>query len=248
MNYHQWHQFFYQNQIHFKEMKWEEETQLSQQELNILTKSLQQFQRGENSEGKSLFKYAKDFNDDGYVDSIKLFIKEEQTHAAVLGKFMAHNDIKRIKSHWVDNVFRKLRRLASLENSVTVLITAEIIAAIYYQALRDATNSINLRKICDQILKDEEMHINFQSYTLSLFYQKKSRFRKMRNRIFHRTLMRGTILVVWLHHRKVYQLGGFSFSRFYRETWKEFKRAENMLMKNDVIEIRNCQLTDIKFI
>lgn len=215
---------------------------LTSKEKKIISKSIQQFQRGENSEGKSLFKYAKDFNEPFYVETIKLFIREEQTHAAVLGNFMKQNNIPKIKSHWVDNVFRKLRQLASLENSVTILITAEIIAAIYYQALRDATHSKNLKMICEQILIDEEMHINFQSYTLQIFYEKKSRFRKWTSRLFHRILMKGTILVVWLHHKKVYQAGGFSFKKFYQATWQEFKRAENMLMKNSIPQLNQTIL------
>lgn len=242
MNYKNWHDYYFENQNHFSKINFDKVEKLSSKDKKIISKSIQQFQRGENSEGKSLFKYAKDFNEPYYVETIKLFIREEQTHATILGNFMKQNNIPKIKSHWVDNVFRKLRQLTSLENSVTILITAEIIAAIYYQALRDATTSRNLKMICEQILIDEEMHINFQSYTLHIFYEKKSRFRKWSSRLFHRILMKGTILVVWLHHKKVYKTGGFTFKKFYQATWQEFKRAENMLMKNSIHKLNQTVL------
>ncbi|MED4702270.1 hypothetical protein ABEU80_06045 [Bacillus velezensis] len=46
--------------------------------------------------------------------------------------------------------FRRLRRFASLEQSITVLLTG----------------SVCLQSICRQILIDEEKHIEFQAETL----------------------------------------------------------------------------------
>ncbi|MDQ8055671.1 hypothetical protein RER83_05390 [Bacillus velezensis] len=46
--------------------------------------------------------------------------------------------------------FRRLRRFASLEQSITVLLTG----------------SVCLQSICGQILIDEEKHIEFQAETL----------------------------------------------------------------------------------
>lgn len=247
MTFKNWYHYYESNQNHFSKMNWIEKKELSENEIKLIAFSLQQFQRGENSEGKSLFKYAKGFDNDDYLKTIRLFIKEEQTHAMVLGKLMELNGIEKIKGHWVDNVFRKLRKLASLENSVTVLVTAEIIAAVYYKALRDATNSVNLQNICRQILVDEEMHINFQSFTLQQFYNKKSKFGKWRARFFHRFLMSGTIAVVGWQHKKVLKAGGYNYRKFKKEVWQEFNRMERMIGKKSEIELRFIEKREMVF-
>jgi len=155
MNYSDWVSYFKYNKSHFDWFSQPKNSELTKVEKSIIKASIQQFQRGENSEGKNLFKYSKDLENSLYIDVIKLFIKEEQTHAKVLGMFMKAEGIERISGHWVDNVFRKLRNLASLENSVMVLITAEIIATVYYIALKNATDSRTLKTLCRQILANE---------------------------------------------------------------------------------------------
>ncbi|MBS1599442.1 MAG: hypothetical protein JST75_14545 [Bacteroidetes bacterium] len=236
MNFSYWKNYFISNASHFEDVDWNQKDILSPDEKRIITTSLQQFQKGEQSEGKHFYSFAKTFPDPRYAETIRLFIREEQTHAYVLGKFMDMNGIARIKKHWVDNIFRWLRKLTDLENTVTVLITAEIIAKIYYKALRNATGSRILQQLCDQILKDEEQHISFQSNTLNLFYTKKSRIRKFFNRFCHQVLMVGTICIVWVDHQRVLKTGGYSFSSFFMETMLVFLEAEKLIQKQIKME------------
>lgn len=238
MTFNDWKNYYQDNQGHFDWLKQHEIDTLSKAEKKIVQKSLQEFQKGENSEGKNLIHYAREFGNQDYLEAIILFIKEEQRHALVLGEFMKVNEIPKIKTHWVDSVFRGLRKLAGLENSVTILLTAEVISAIYYKGLYKATNSNSLKMMCNRILIDEEMHINFQTFTLGQFYQKKSSFGKFINRVFHRTLMFGTTIVVWTGHRKVLKNGGYSFLKFYKETFEEYNRAVNMIKGKMQIELR----------
>lgn len=228
-NFNYWLNHFKTNQNQFNHITWCTHSELTSKEISIITSSIQQFQKGENSEGKHLIQYAKQQGDTTYLQTIKLFIKEEQKHALVLGKYMETHKIDKIKSHWIDGVFRNLRKLSSLENSILVLLTAEIIAAIYYIALRDCTNSKTLKAICNQILQDEDMHINFQSYTLSHFYSIKSLISKIYSRLFHKILMIGTIMIVWLYHKDVLLNGGFSFSFFYKSVFDEYKKSEKII-------------------
>jgi hypothetical protein len=231
MSYNHWKKYFEHNSSHFKHIQWDEADILSAEEKNVITKSLQQFQEGENSEGKHLFHFAKSLNDPDYLDAIRLFIKEEQTHALVLGKFMNKHSISKSKGHWVDGVFRWVRKLFGLENSIVVLVTAEIISKVYYDALKNATGSVILRQLCDQILEDEEQHIAFQCHTLNLLYHKKSFLSKFLGRSWHLFLMTGTILVVWIYHKKVLKKGGYYLSRFFLQTMLTFLSADE-LVKN----------------
>ena len=229
MEYTYWKAYFENNQSHFRHINWEEPDELTEEEKRLITKSIQQFQHGENSEGKNLFQFARTMNNEEYLQSIRLFIKEEQTHARVLGRFMDKYGIQKIKGHWVDDVFRRLRKLTGLENSVLVLTTAEIISKIYYDALSNATGSSLLQKICAQILQDEEQHIAFQCNTLNVLYQRKSGSKAFISRSWHLALMTGTIFVVWWFHKKVLKKGGYYFSRFFLQTMLVFLNADELI-------------------
>ena len=65
------------------------------------------------------------------------------------------------------------------------------------------TASKTLQEICIQILKDEEMHVNFQSITLHLFFQRHNNILKFFKRVTHHILMGATIFIVWKYHKKV---------------------------------------------
>jgi len=233
MNYIEWEIYFQQNQVHFRDIDFVAPDELTAHEKRIIYTSLQQFQRGENSEGKHLFAFAKTNPDPAYLRCISLFIREEQSHARVLGAFMDRHGIRRIKGHWVDGVFRWLRKFSGLENTIRVLLTAEIISKVYYVALYNATGSSLLKKICRQILKDEDQHIAFQCDTLQFFYKSKSSVGKFLTRGWHFVLMTGTILVVWLHHRKVLKKGRFGLPKFFQSTLHVFFQSEEIIKGKD---------------
>src|SRR5882724_1428986 len=237
MDFSYWKNYFVSNSSHFEDINWNEQEHLTKHEKEIISSSLQQFQKGEQSEGKHFFSFARTFPDPFYLETIRLFILEEQAHAHVLGKFMDMNGIPRIRKHWVDDIFRRLRKLADLENTITVLITAEIIAKVYYKALKNATGSALLKQLCDQILNDEDQHIAFQSYTLNLFYSRKGKIRKFFNRAWHQLLMLGTICIVWFGHRDVLKAGGHSFATFFVETMLVFLETEKCIRKKNKLQL-----------
>lgn len=224
-----WQQYFLGNRNHFDHLEWKDGHTLTVQEKKKISQSIRQFQRGEHSEGKHFLQFAQRLQDASYTEAVKLFIKEEQDHAAVLGKFMEAEGIPKLGKDWLDNVFRRLRKLAGLEGSVTVLLTAEIIAMVYYKALFNATRSAILKQICLQVLKDEEMHLRFQSYTLECLYKHKSGFASVFSRTVHHILMAGTIFMVWLWHYKVLIQGGYSFLQYIKEAWREFTGCQHMI-------------------
>lgn len=238
VTYQNWHCYFIGNKDHFSDIAWTGKAELTRQETQLIATALQQFQKGENSEGKHLIRFARRNGDPAYLDAITGLIREEQKHALVLWKFMSENNIRRIRGHWVDGVFRRLRQFGGLENSIRVLITAEIIAAVFYRGFRDATHSPTLRAICEQILRDEEMHINFQSFTLRNFYVKKGHIGKLFTRGVHRVLMIGTTVVVWLMHSRLLKTGGFTYRKFDRAVFREYARATGMIRGVGPIDMR----------
>ena len=223
-----WYCHFEANRDHFADINWEEDS-LKSEEKKIILSSIQQFQRGENSEGKHLFHASKEMKDPLYTKTTKLFILEEQTHGQVLGRFMEKHYIERIRDHRIDRVFRWLRKSAGLHQTIAVLLTSEIIAKVYYKALCAATGSLLLKSICVQILKDEDNHIYYQCYTSSRLYKKQNILKRIIGRNFHYGLMLVTIIIVWIYHRKVLRAGQVSFWEYCQESIKIFNCSYDLI-------------------
>lgn len=235
MNFQYWFNYFQNNQSHFGKIDWDIDDALSQEEKRWIATSLQQFQRGESSEGKHLFAFAKAFSNPSYLECIKLFIREEQKHAWVLKRYMDKHSLPTIKRHWIDVVFRKLRKLSGIFNIVVILLIAEIIAKVYYKALFKSTRSTLLQNICIQILQDEEAHIAFQCHTLQeVLLQRRTTANKLLVTILYPVLMSGTIVMVWLYHKAVLKRGGYSFPHFYNVTMEIFNNCKEVILLKEI--------------
>ncbi|HWD37818.1 MAG TPA: hypothetical protein VG944_03155 [Fimbriimonas sp.] len=208
---------------------WRLGAELSDTEKRAITKSVQSFQLGESSEGNHLRRAAKQWSeansDLAYCESVDLFIKEEQRHARELGRFLELNSIDLIEKNWTDSLFRSIRRLAGLELSIMVLLTAEIVAQVYYVALAASTKSGILAAICNQIVKDEEQHVRFQCERLAIMARGRGLTHVMFRYGFQRAFLFCALPVVWSGNRQAYRAGGYSYSRFFSETWLAFNRA-----------------------
>ena len=218
-----WTEHFEHNRNHMEHVPWHKDQAVTGDERRAIEKSIAVFQLGENSEGSSFIRAGRDYatktGDFEYLNALKLFIKEEQNHSAVLGRFMAQQNIPSIQKEWTDSGFRLVRKLAGLNVCITVLITAEIIAAIYYRALGQATSSPVLRAICGQILIDEAHHLQFQAGTLAKERSIWNPLKRWFYRQLHRLFMFATILIVAKEHGRVYRAGGLSFFQWFAMTW-----------------------------
>lgn len=162
-----WTEFFRANRARACPAIWEDGHILTEAERKAVSRSISTFQLGESSSGDHFQRKADEFGqrseDEAYGEAVRLFIAEENHHAYLLGEFMDRHRIPRIYTRWTDAIFRKIRKLAGLELNIRVLVGAEIVAKIYYTALRDCTNSAALRQICILILQDEVHHLVFQT-------------------------------------------------------------------------------------
>lgn len=206
---------------------------LTDAEKEAVISSVQEFQLGENSEGKNLHRLAKEYaeedGDPDYLLAVEYFIREEQRHARYLQDFLASEGFGAIKNRWADSVFRQLRNLAGLEVSVAVLVTAEIIAEVYYAALKEATRSPMLRAICHRVLRDEEAHVRFQAERLAMLRRDRPKSGMTLTRLLHRALFFGAVLVVWRNHGGAIRRGGFDFRDYWQRCWKQFGIASKIM-------------------
>ncbi len=229
----EWRRYYEENARSLLKIPWELGHEITEEEQKAITSSVQDFQAGESSEGRHLFQYAKDYaektGDHEYTEAIRLFIAEEQRHARDLAHFMQRNGIPLVKTTFTDGVFRRLRQVfGGLEISIGVLVTAEIIAKVYYAALQRATNSVVLQTLCRQILRDEVKHVEFQVERLGILRAKRNWLLLKGTRAIQRFLFLGTCIVVWAFHSKVFRKSGYGFRDYWWANWMEFEEAFQM--------------------
>ena len=225
----QWRDHFLRNDQNLLEIPWQRGAEVTDAEKQAIAESVREFQLGESSEGRHFLQAAQDYaartGDQDYVHALRLFIREEQRHARELGRFLTLAGIPLASKSWPDTVFRWLRHRVGLEVTVCVLITAEVIAEVYYQALRDATGSTVLRRICEQILQDEVEHVRFQCERLAILRRDRSPWKVLAAHGLQRFLFWGTCFVVRHKHRRALKAGGYGFRRYWRECWKHMNVA-----------------------
>lgn len=214
-DYDKWAAYFAKNDAHRLNIDFSQELKLSTQEKKLIFPSIRAFQKGEGSDGHYLMKIVNEYvyknGYSAYKDAMQWFIKEENWHSAYLKKYMDFHKVKSMKHSFLDHVFRKLRQSGGLKSEIIILVTAEMIALTYYDALAEATESPALKSICKQMLHDELPHIMFQSHTLS-------RLRlTMSDHLLRLLLMIVTSLFVWMAFHRLYRTGGYSFYRFMKD-------------------------------
>jgi len=224
-----WLAFFRTNADTPDRIPWTDRSTLSAAERRAVIESIGEFQLGESSEGGHLRdaadRYALATGDAAYAAAIRLFIREEQRHAAYLARLLAAEGAPLKGRTWADSVFRKLRHLAGLETAICVLLTAEIIAQVYYAALRRATGSRVLRAICRRVLADEAAHVRFQAERIALLRRTRSAPRLMLSMALQRLLFAAALGVVWRNHGPVLRRGNLGALGFWRAGWRAFEHA-----------------------
>ena len=236
--YEHWYCHFLENRDRSLALPWHDSDPLSAAERGLVGRAIQQFQLGEWGKGRGLVRRASAqralASDPWFLPSLELFIAEEQAHSEILGRFLDREGVPRLRSHWLDAVFRRLRKLAGLEVSVMVLVTAEVLAMPFYQALRDATGSQLLRAICWRIICDEAAHVNFQALTIGLV-RRPILSRSARVRSFcHSMLFQSTALLLWQQHRRLFRAAGWDFRRFWKEARRGFARLQFQIRQASV--------------
>lgn len=221
-----WRQYFEMNAQSRASLPWSLGAALSPTEITAIAASMAEFQLGEQSEGRHLTAQAQAYagDDQEFPVTIRLFIAEEQRHARDLGRFMRLCNLP-LRSHTGrDQLFRWLRR-GNLETTLSILITAEIVATLYYPALGAATQSELLQALCTQIAAEEKQHVCFQAEQLHELRQTRSPFGMALTLAMQRLVFAFTLVVVWFGHRRVLSRGGLSWRQWWQQSWQVFETA-----------------------
>jgi hypothetical protein len=208
-------------------LPWQDAYRLTPAELSAVAASIAQFQLGESGDGRRLLRHgerlSRRLGQPELLEALRFFVKEEQRHSRLMGRFLEMHGVPLLKSHWVDHAFRRIRGLAGAELNVRVLATAEVLAMSYFRALREATASPLLRAICSRILADEAAHIRFQAFAIRLLQGNRTALLRRIAWIAHSILLRGTAIIVWREHRPVFIAAGFSRAHLHAESVRWFR-------------------------
>ncbi len=217
MNRH-WLSYFRANQSEPDEIPWDRAQAPPNEIAHFFIPSLQQFQLGEGASGVTFLelgrRHAVASADHDFIEALALFIAEEQRHSALLCRYLRSIGVPLIEKHWVDKMFRRIRKLAGLECMVTVLVIAEIMAVPYYAAVHRLSACPVLRAICVRILREEAQHLRFQASTLRSLQKRRSPLFIALTRTFQRALLLATCALLWAEHHQVLRAGGFTVTSF----------------------------------
>jgi hypothetical protein len=222
----EWLDWYRTNAARVRPVPWETGAGISLSERLAIGRSLQGWQLGETSDGRHLRAVAVAFaarvGDPDYVTAVDLFIREEQRHGELLGRFLDLAGIGRRSFDWGDCLFRIARYgLTSMETWTTPVIMVETLATIYYAAIRRATGSPVLWAVCTQILADEGPHLRFQCERLARIYRRRSRPGFRITMMIHRVAFATIVLLVWIGHRSALRAGGLGFRSYWRAAWQK---------------------------
>ena len=244
----EWCDYFTANAANRLAVPWDEGLGATPAELATVLPSLRAWQLGETSDGSHLLAaarhYAAKVGDPEFIDAVRLFILEEQRHGCDLGRVLDLAEVPRAAANWGDTLFRTLRYIAqSMEVWATPVVMVETHAMVFYNAIRRATPSPVLRRVCEQILADEVPHLRFQCERLAVLHRNRPRLLLAATMLGHRLLFTLITLAVWCGHRRALRAGGYGFRRFWRTVWGKmgrcWQRMEPRQYRWDSVEIPN---------
>lgn len=220
----EWVAYFRANASRDWPLPWRRSAEVTPAELACIARSLQAWQLGETSDGGHLraaaARYAQRIGDPDYAVAVELFIREEQRHGAMLGRFLDLAGVGRRQVDWGDRLFRAARYfITDIEAWTTPVVMVETLAVVYYNAVRRATRSPLLRSICARILADEIPHLRFQCERLALLFARRSRPALALTLLGQRLCFLAVMLLVWMGHRGPLRAGGYPWHRYWRASW-----------------------------
>ncbi|HEV8002550.1 MAG TPA: 4-hydroxy-3-methylbut-2-enyl diphosphate reductase [Planctomycetaceae bacterium] len=229
----QWVRHFRNNAKAEAEVLWDNPRRLSTSERQAVLRSIQIFQLGESGGGTRLLRaaerYCRQHGDRLYLKALRLFILEERRHAAWLARFLEREGTDLLSRQWTNGVFRRFRNWLGLELMLAVLLAAELMARVYYAALRDATDDPVLRAICRRILCDEGWHVRFQCDRLGDIRSGRAATLRSLTAWAERLGFRAVCVAVWLNHAPVFRAAGLGFRTFWRKAGREFWSAQRLI-------------------
>ena len=205
-----------------------------------LIRSLQRFQAGEDGDGSTLIAAAARAGDPVYMAAVRLFVAEEQSHAARLANVLRYAGAAPITGHWTDTVFVLLRRGGGLRLELMTLMLAEVVALRYYAALRDGSGDAYVSGVAARILADEHRHVPFHVDRLRRGFSGTPLAARLAAVGGWWIMMAGAALVVALDHGGALRTLGVTRRRFVTDVLRLFRPAATTVFGRPPTTVRTA--------
>jgi hypothetical protein len=228
-----WCGYFRRQRGRLLPIPWRCGADLTRAERDLIAPSLQVFQQGEAQEGRHFYRcaeaHAAASGDADYAKAHRLFMDEETRHGHDLARFLALAGVPALSEQsLLARAFCWFGSRGGLEPTLLVILMSELIALVYYAALRRATGSFLLQRLCTQILRDEKQHVRFQCERLAILRRDRPDLLLDLTRALDVILFVGAGLACWCSHRRVLRAGGLGFIDFWRAAWRRFNTARRL--------------------
>jgi hypothetical protein len=200
----------------------------------IIAGSLPAWQLGETSDGRHLRAAARQYavaqDDAAFLSAVELFIREEQRHGAALGEWLDLAGIPRKRRDLGDTLFRLCRyAIPNYAVWASVVVMVESMAEIYYAAVCRLSPCPRLRAECEQILRDEVRHIQFQCEHLASARRHLPGWLRTGLSAAERLFYEVVCTAVWLAHGELLTAGGTGRRRFRKLAAQKFRITQGLI-------------------
>lgn len=226
-NWNKWFKHFKRNSLAPIRENMESISNLSDEKLTALHRSLAIFQLGEAGEGR----IAKQIDsvhifgvNKAYRECIKLFVKEEGKHGRILALMVRSLGGKLLEHNWTESLFSFGRRLLGIRLKLLVLLAAEAVSVVFYKIFIRELPLSGMRAALIEITRDEEFHLRFHQEFFKIRIG--TNLHKIIFKLLWRSVTLLAFIVVVLDHHKSLMVFGISFSRTYQDYFKIVRSVE----------------------
>ena len=160
--------------------------------------------------------------DPAYIQSLRLFVKEEQWHADIATRYLSLRQMKGRAGGINRAMARSLMKPLGLRFELSILLLSEIAALTVSRLLLKATNDEALRGLLTQGIHDHECHIAFHSERLTTEFADFNFIRRNLRRWRLRAMFTALVTGLTLRHRRLLRAIGCSKTQFARQAWHTF--------------------------
>jgi hypothetical protein len=217
-----WLKYFEHNRDHRAPIPWEDRIDVAPHLRKVFIRSLQKFQIGESGEGRHLRKLSAATGNAEYAAAMELFIREEQRHAELMAGILKRMNASLLTSDWTDNCFMFMRHMSGLHTELLVVLMPEMIARVYFDALRRGFPNPAMNAVFTQIVQDEEGHLAFHVDFLNELFSNLSFARRIAVQTIWRLAFRAVCVVVYYDHGSLLGALGSSPKKFWDECGRVF--------------------------
>jgi hypothetical protein len=222
-NMQKWLKHFDENRKNRPEPDWTAPLEMSGRPLELLRRSIQQFQLGDGGGPAYLIAWNRDLylSDPSVKRLVDLWFREEREHSRLLGGMLRRLGGEEIKNHWSFSLFCGVRKLLGVRFELSALLCTEIVSHVYYKMLRKHGSDPALRDMCNLIIRDETGHIAFHRSRLAEeSAEHPGKYGVAWEWMLRmRAVMAGTVL--WVNHRGALHSMGATDLEFYRWIWRD---------------------------